>query len=224
MKDENKYSLNGKKAREGVQEMKTKRRKKLPVVLDRDEAQKLLKQPNKRYPTGIRNKAMLSILLNCGLRVSELTNLKPNDISLTKATLRVVEGKGKKDRDIPYIPDYTIELLRQWNGIRPKGSKYFFTTLVDKPQGRFSSKSGDKVSVRYIQLMVKRYAKKAGIKKDVTPHTLRHSFGTDFYKNTKDIEALKKILGHSDISTTQIYVTLASLDVEKALKYYNGFV
>ena len=72
--------------------------------------------------------------------------------------------------------------------------------------------------------MIKRYAKKAGIGEDITPHTLRHSFATDFYKRTKDIEALRKILGHSDISTTQIYVTLANLDVENAMKEYNGFV
>ncbi len=132
--------------------------------------------------------------------------------------------KGQKDRDIPFISESTLDLLREWKKIRPKGSQHFFTTLVDRENNRFSSKSGKKLSVRYIQFMIKRYARKAGINKDVTPHTLRHSFATDFYKRTKDIEALRKILGHSDISTTQIYVTLANLDVEKALKEYNGFV
>ena len=199
-------------------------RRKLPIILDREEASKLIRQPNKRYVTGLRNKAIISIMLNCGLRVSEVTGLKPNDISLTNGKLRVVDGKGQKDRDIPFISESTLDLLRLWKKIRPKGSQYFFTTLVDRENDRFSSKSGKKLSVRYIQFMIKRYATKAGINKDVTPHTLRHSFATDFYKRTKDIEALRKILGHSDISTTQIYVTLANLDVENALKEYNGFV
>ena len=199
-------------------------RRKLPIILDREEAYKLIKQPNKRYATGLRNKAIISLMLNCGLRVSEITSLKSNNISLTDGKLRVVDGKGQKDRDIPFISESTLDLLREWKKIRPKGSQHFFTTLVDRENNRFSSKSGKKLSVRYIQFMIKRYARKAGINKDVTPHTLRHSFATDFYKRTKDIEALRKILGHSDISTTQIYVTLANLDVEKALKEYNGFV
>lgn len=199
-------------------------RRKLPVILDREEALKLIRQPNKRYITGLRNKAIISLMLNCGLRVSEVTSLKPNDINITDGKLRVVNGKGHKDRDIPFISENALELLREWKNKKPKGSKYFFTTLVDRKNNRFSSKKGQKLSDRYIQFMIKRYARKAGINKDVTPHTLRHSFSTDFYKRTKDIEALRKILGHSDISTTQIYVTLANLDVENALKEYNGFV
>ncbi len=199
-------------------------RRKLPVILDREEALKLIRQPNKRYITGLRNKTIISLMLNCGLRVSEVTSLKPNDINITEGKLRVVNGKGQKDRDIPFISESTLDLLRDWKKIKPKGSQYFFTTLVDRKNDRFSSKKGQKLSDRYIQFMIKRYARKAGINKDVTPHTLRHSFSTDFYKRTKDIEALRKILGHSDISTTQIYVTLANLDVENALKEYNGFV
>lgn len=199
-------------------------RRKLPVILDREEALKLIKQPNKRYITGLRNKTIISLMLNCGLRVSEVTGLKPGDINLTKGTLRVVDGKGQKDRDIPFVSEGTLELLRAWKKVRPKGSQYFFTTLIDRDNDQFSSKSGKKLSDRYLQFMIKRYAKKAGLGKDITPHTLRHSFATDFYKRTKDIEALRKILGHSDISTTQIYVTLANMDVEKALKEYNGFV
>ena len=199
-------------------------RRKLPVILDREEALKLIRQPNKRYVTGLRNKAIISLMLNCGLRVSEVTGLKPNDINITDGKLRVVNGKGQKDRDIPFISESTLELLREWKKKKQKAIKHFFTTLVDRKNDRFSSKKGQKLSDRYIQFMIKRYARKSGINKDVTPHTLRHSFATDFYKRTKDIEALRKILGHSDISTTQIYVTLANLDVENALKEYNGFV
>jgi len=186
-------------------------RRKLPVVLDRDEASLLLKQPSKRYPTGTRNKAIMSLMLNCGLRLSEVTNLKPSAINLTKGLLRVVNGKGGKDRDLA-VPEYAVALLDSWRSIKPK-SNYFFSTL-----------DGKKLSERYVQQMVKRYGKKAGISKNISPHTLRHSYATEFYRSTKDIETLKHILGHSDISTTTIYITLANIEVEKAMKSFNGFV
>jgi len=195
------------------------RRKKLPVVLEPEEAQKLLSIPNKRYITGIRNKAILALMLNMGLRVSEVVNLKPGDLNLTKRKLRVVNGKGGVDRDL-IIPEYTAELLKEWKKARPKGSRYFFTTIKDKKEGPFSSSKGSQVSARYIQFIVKRYAKKAGIDKAITPHSLRHTFATDFIRQGQNVMKLKKILGHSDISTTQIYVTLANKDIEEAM---NGF-
>ena len=196
------------------------RRKKLPVVLEPEEVEKLLSIPNKRYITGIRNKAILAIMANMGLRVSEVVNLKPGDLNLTKRNLRVVNGKGGVDRDIT-IPVNTAEVLKEWKKAKPKNSRYFFTTIKDKSQGnKFDSSKGSKLSVRYIQFMVKRYAKKAGIDKNITPHTLRHSFATGFIRQGQNVMKLKKILGHSDISTTQIYVTLANKDVEEAM---NGF-
>jgi len=195
------------------------RRKKLPIVLEPDEVGKLLSIPNKRYITGIRNKAILAIMANMGLRVSEVVNLKPGDLNLTKRKLRVVNGKGGVDRDL-IIPEYTAEILREWKKSKPKNSRHFFTTIKDKSGGQFASSKGSQVSVRYIQFMVKRYAKKAGINKDITPHTLRHTFATDFIRQGQNVMKLKDILGHSDISTTQIYVTLANKDIEEAI---NGF-
>ncbi len=182
-------------------------RSKLPVVMEVEEAKNLLDIPNKRYPTGVRNKAMLSVMLNMGLRVSEVSNLKFRDVSINKRKLRVVNGKNGKDR-VLVIPGYTLELLTNWIAVRLE-SDYFFTTL-----------DGSKVGTRYIQDMVGRYRERSEIDKNVTPHTLRHTFVTQFYRQTKDIETLRKILGHSDISTTQIYVTLANTDVENAM---NGF-
>ena len=183
------------------------KRNKLPVVLEMEEAKKILDVPNRRYPTGVRNKAMLSVMLNMGLRVSEVAELKVSDVNIDKKKLRVVNGKGGKDRDL-IIPGYTLELLEKWMTIKPE-SRYFFSTLV-----------GDKVATRYIQDMVKRYKKRSKIDKNVTPHTFRHTFATEFYRQTKDIETLRKILGHADVSTTQIYITLANIDVENAM---NGF-
>jgi len=187
------------------------RKNKLPVILEPEEAQNLLKQPSKRYPTGLRNKAMISLMLNCGLRLSEITNLKPGNLNLTKGKLRVESGKGEKDRDLA-IPDYLTDLLDTWRNIRPK-SNYFFSTL-----------KGRKLSDRYIQQMVTRYAQKAGLNKRISPHTLRHTYATQYYKQTKDIETLRRILGHSDISTTTIYITLANIDVENGMKSFKGFI
>ena len=198
------------------------RRKKLPVVLEPEEAHKLLSIPNKRYPTGLRNKAVLTLMLNMGLRVSEVVNLKPSDINLTNNKLRVVNGKGGVDRDLT-IPENTSYILMEWKKIKPKNSQYYFSTIKERSDGKFASKKGKKISVRYIQEMVGRIAKKAGIGKNIKPHTLRHTFGTFFYRQTKDIETLRKILGHADISTTQIYVTLANIDVENGMKVFKEF-
>jgi len=186
-------------------------RKKLPIVLEPEEAQNLLKQPNKRYPTGLRNKAMLSLMINCGLRVSEVVSLRPGNINLTKGKLRIENGKGNKDRDLA-IPEYLTDLFDSWRKKRPQ-SDFFFSTL-----------KGKKLSIRYLQQMVKRCAQKAGIEKKVSPHTLRHTYATQYYKQTKDIETLRRILGHSDISTTTIYIILANIDVENGMKSFKGFL
>jgi len=102
--------------------------------------------------------------------------------------------------------------LKRWKDRRPKG-EYFFCTL-----------KGGQVSTRYIGLAVKRYILKAGINKNVSPHTLRYSFATEFYKQIKDLETLRIILGHSNITTTQIYLSLANEEVKAAMNGFNQFV
>ena len=120
-------------------------KKEVTVVLEPEEAQNLLRQPNKRYPTGLRNKSIMALMLNCGVRLSEVTPLRPGNINLTKGKLRVENGKGKKDRDLA-IPEYLEDLLYKWQKARPQGD-FFFSTL-----------EGKKLSSRYLQQMVKRYA------------------------------------------------------------------
>lgn len=186
---------------------KTKNRK-LPTILEPEEVARFLSIPNKRFISGLRNKAILRLMLSMGLRVSEVVNLKPGDLNLTLRKLRIVNGKGGVDRDI-IIPEFIIDLLKEWKDKKPSGTSYFFTTS-----------SGNKLNRVYIYNMVRNYTKRAGIDKNVSPHTLRHTFGTNFYRQTKDIETLRKILGHAHINTTQIYVTLANIDIEKAM---NGF-
>ena len=194
---------------EKMQNLKYKKNnRKLPVVLEMEEAARLLSIPNKRFVSGLRNKAILRLMLSMGLRVSEVVNLRPSDINLTLRKLRIVNGKGGVDRDI-IIPEFIIDLLKEWKDRKQNGVSYFFTTY-----------SGNKLSRVYIYNMVRNYTRRAAIDKDISPHTLRHTFGTNFYRQTKDIETLRKILGHAHIGTTQIYVTLANIDIEKAM---NGF-
>lgn len=206
--------------------MRTKRRKKLPVILEPEEVESLMRIPNKIYFSGKRNLAVLSLMLNMGLRVSEISNLKPQDINLTKNKLRIVGGKGGVDRDL-MIPFYTSKLLKEWWKAKPKNTKYFFTTIKDvKRTGKakcFNTKKGSQFKTRNISYMIKKYSKRAGIKKNISPHSLRHTFATNFIKQGGNVMHLKEILGHESVSTSQIYITLALRDVEKAMAKFEEF-
>lgn len=203
--------------------MKTKRRKKLPVILELKEIESLMRIPNKRYLSGKRNLAVLSLMINLGLRVSEVSNLRSGNVNLTENKLRVVGGKGGVDRDL-IIPFYTAELLKEWKKVKPK-SEWFFTTIKDvKDRGRFNTKKGNKFKIKNIQIMVKKYSKRAGINnKQVSPHTLRHTFATNFIKQGGNVMHLKEILGHASVSTSQIYITLALKDVKEAMLKFKEF-
>ena len=219
-----------------------RRRRKLPVILEREEVKKLLSIPNTRYLTSLRDKSMLKLMINCGLRVSEVVKLRPGDLNLSKGKLRIVAGKGGVDRDIPFIPEDTVNILREWKARKPK-SDYFFSTIRNNKSGgdynksvikkngktkewniKYNSIRGGKLAVRTVQSMIKSYSKRAGINnKVVSPHVLRHTFATNYYRNTKDLEALRILLGHANISTTQIYVTLANIDTENGMRQFKEF-
>jgi len=184
--------------------------KKIPVILTRKEVEKLLRQPNEETLIGLRNLAILTLILSTGLRVSEVCNLKFYHIDLESGTLKVVQGKGQKDRNLA-IPDYEIEVLRKWQSKNVR-SPFFFSAL-----------NGNQLSPRYLQRMVKRYARKARITKAITPHTLRHQYATQYYRQTKDLESLRLILGHEAISTTQIYITLSNEEVEATMRAFKGY-
>ena len=187
------------------------RPKKLPTVLTEDEQARLLAQPNPRYPTGERNGTMLRLMLNTGLRLAEVTALRWRDIDLTTGKLMVRQGKGAKDRTL-WVGEGDIERLRGWRERQAAlcgQCEYVFTTLQGKPLGH-----------RYVQRMVKRYAAKAGINKNVSPHTLRHTFATDLYRETGKIRLVQKVLGHADLSTTMIYTHIFDEEVETALKSF----
>jgi len=134
------------------------------------------------------------------------------DVDLNSGKLMVRQGKGAKDRTL-WLGEEDLVLLRHWRERQAKdvtGDRTaIFTTLAGRP-----------VSVRYVQAMVKRYAARAGITKGVHPHTLRHSFATDLYRETKDIRLTQKALGHANLATTQIYTHLVDEDLEAALKSF----
>lgn len=192
---------------------KNSNKKKLPEFLTKDEQYALLKQPNMRYPTGERNHLIMRLMLNAGFRLSEATNLKWVHIDLMSGKVMVREGKGAKDRTL-WLSEKDIMYLKKWKErqieVTGKNPEYVFTTL-----------KGEQLDNRYVRDMVYRYTEKAGIKKNVSPHTLRHTFATDLYKESKhNIRLVQKALGHSDLSTTQIYTHLEDEELEDALKNF----
>ena len=184
--------------------------KKYPIILNKNEVKKLLEAPSKTSLTGLRAKAILKITLNCGLRISEVVNLLMIDINLEFKELKIVDGKGGRDR-ILTIPESTAEILREWRRKKPE-SDWFFSTL-----------KGKKLGARYLQKMVKRMVKKAGVDKRIHFHSLRHFFATEFYKQTKDIYLLSLILGHASIGTTTIYISLSGLEIKKGMAGFEEF-
>lgn len=192
--------------------------KKLPEIIDRQEAGQLFKQINTRYIRGKRNMAIFKLMLNTGLRLSELCNLKTKDIDLDKQILKVKNGKGGRDRLIPFPEDITayLKALISEKAERDIESKYLFCSYK---QGQ----EGIKLSSRYIQIALKQYAKKASIDKEIHPHTLRHSYATAVYQTDHDLEGLRMLLGHSNIQTTQIYINLSIVDLKDTIKNFTAF-
>ena len=183
-------------------------RRKIPTTLTAGEVRKIIDQPNKRCPTGLRNKTILSLVWDSGARVSDITNLKPGNLNISKKEIIIKKGKGGVDRILSFS-EYTQDLLKKYKADRPKG-EYFFCTL-----------KGNKLDRVYLYSMVRRYAKRVGITKKVGMHTLRHSFALNFYKNSNhDLIRLQKILGHKDIRNTQIYCYIDSTDVKEGLNNF----
>lgn len=179
----------------------------IPEVLTPEEQEKFLKTFNKKCKTGLRNYAMCRLMLDAGLRCGEVLNLKVNDVDFQTGKIHIKRGKGNKDR-IVWLNEGALEALRKWREIKPE-SELLFTTLQGKP-----------INPRYVRDMVKRKAKKAGIDKDIHPHTLRHSFATDLYRESKNLRLVQKALGHSSISTTEIYTHIIDEELEKEMKFF----
>lgn len=171
--------------------------KKLPTVLSIYEMDLILKSIPNDTPLSIRNKAMMELTYACGLRVSELIDLQISHLHLDLGFINVY-GKGSKERIVPVSP-LAIEAINAYlKQARPSLQKLDAKTL-------FLNKAGKKISRKSLYLIVSNIAKDAGIKKSVHPHTLRHSFASHLLEKGMDLRLIQELLGHEDISTTEIY-------------------
>jgi len=172
--------------------------KKVPDTLSLNEVEALISQPNPRLPQGSRDKAILETLYATGMRVSESTNLKVNNLNLDIGFLRCI-GKGNKERVIPLGKKAINSINRYLEFSRPHFLKNKTSEFL------FVNRSGVKISRQSIWKLIKQYAKEAKIKKPIKVHTLRHSFATHLLERGADLRSVQEMLGHSNISTTQIY-------------------
>lgn len=188
--------------------------RKLPDVLSIDEIDLLLTTPETSKNKGYRDRTMLELLYATGIRVSELINIEVEDVNLLMGFVKVF-GKGNKERIIP-LGETVIELLKTYiENVRPQLLKKQVThTLFLNMQGKPLTRQG-------IWKIIKQTGAKAGIQKRLTPHTLRHSFATHLLENGADLRAVQEMLGHSDISTTQLYTHVSKTQIRKMYQQYH---
>lgn len=170
----------------------------LPRTLSYDEVDRLLASPNPRTKLGLRDRAMLEFIYATGLRVGEVARICLADVNFDAGFLRTV-GKGNKERIVPVGRQAIAWLKRYLDESRPALAKNGNTGQI------FLSSRGSGLSTKTIWHLIKKYARAAGIQKNITPHTLRHSFATHLLDNGGDLRVIQEMLGHADISTTQIY-------------------
>ena len=186
--------------------MAKRKGRKLPTILDENEIKKILSVFNKRYLSSFTNYLILRMMAETGMRVSEVLNLRLEFLDLNSGKIIIKEGKGNKDR-IVYINNGLLENLISYLTRTEKGT----TGLV------FTTRTGGIINQNNINRMIETYRTKAGIEKHISAHTFRHSFATAFLRETGNLSLLQRVLGHEDISTTQIYVHLADKDVEEQM-------
>ncbi len=175
--------------------------KKAPQILEIEEVDLLLKQPDPSTPKGLRDMAMLELLYATGMRVSELISLRLSDVNLNMCYVTCTDKKN--ERIIPFGQTAKKALAEYLEKGRPAILKN------SNSDSFFTNTSGRQMSRQGFWKVLKGYAAQAGIETDITPHTLRHSFATHMIQNGADLKSLQEMLGHSDISTTQMYVNLS---------------
>lgn len=187
-------------------------KRKQVTFLTAEEVSRLIAQPDTSTETGLRDKAILELLFSGGLRVSELVNLNRDHINLKRLEF-MVRGKGQKDRPI-FISEQAAQaisayLKKRGDSLAPLFIRYSGSSDLLQ-DGEFR-----RLTARSIQRLIQTYAKRAGITKKVTPHTMRHSFATDLLMNGADIRSVQSLLGHSNIATTQIYTHVTDQHLKK---------
>ncbi len=187
--------------------------KKLPQIMTMDEVIRLLNQPSGDTPKDIRDKAMLELLYATGIRLSELINLDVSDVNLAAEFIRCTSKE--KERIIP-LYSAAVRAVREYiENIRPK--------MIANPSesALFVNVSGERMSRQGFWKLIKHYQQSAGIEKDITPHTLRHSFAAHLLENGADLRSIQEMLGHSDISSTQIYAQLVKQNLKSVYNKYH---
>lgn len=185
--------------------------KHLPEYLTEEEVGKLL-DVEVKSPYDYRNKTILELLYSSGIRISELVNIKTPNYDSEECLIRIM-GKGSKERIVP-LGDYAVNIMNDYmNNYRPLINKKH-TDCV------FINNRGDKISRQFIFKVIKKEALKKGIKKDISPHTLRHTFATHLLKNGADLRIIQELLGHENISTTQIYTHVTNNKLKSDYETY----
>ena len=187
--------------------MKKTKKRSLPDILTEDEEQVLLATFNLRYLTAARNRLMILLALQTGMRVGDLINLRFEDIERDKGRCHIKEGKGSKDRVIFLRAGTISDLIDLADLFKGHNTGLVFTTL----------KGERPVQAQYLRRMIAEKAKKAGISKRVHFHLLRHTYLTRLYSETKNIRLVQQIAGHTSIATTQIYTHISGADVREAM-------
>lgn len=173
----------------------------LPEVLSVQEVDDIIASVDTSTPAGLRDRAILEVLYGCGLRVSEAAGLRMSDVFAKEGFLRIV-GKGDKERIIP-LGEMAAEALEAWYGARPEPCRGYEDFV-------FLNRSGKSLSRVSIFNMVKKQAMLAGVRKEISPHTFRHSFATHLVENGADLRVVQEMLGHESILTTEIYTHMDS--------------
>lgn len=185
--------------------------RKLPKTLDADQVGRYLEFDDDG-PTALRDRAMAELFYSSGLRLAELNSVNVNDID-HQSRLLTVTGKGNKARTVP-VGGVALEAIEKWMAVRPN-----VAANEDAAQALFTSNRGQRISVRNIQARLKLQGRKSGMHQDVHPHMLRHSFASHMLESSGDLRAVQELLGHANISTTQIYT---HLDFQHLAKVYDA--
>lgn len=183
----------------------------LPKFLNQAEVELLFSQPDVSTETGLRDRAILELMYSSGLRVSEAVNIQTRDIDLDGGVLTCT-GKGSKTRKVP-VGASAVEWVKSYRSLRRKKENIEVQNLFVTPAGRPMNR-------QMIHAFIKDYALKCGLK-DVSPHTLRHSFATHLIQNRADIRSVQQMLGHADISTTQIYTHITDSHLKKSYEKFH---
>jgi len=184
-----------------------KREKKLPEFLSQDEMNKLLSAASDATKAGRRDRAIIETLYSTGMRVSELMCLNISDLDFVGGTLKV-QGKGKKERMVP-IGGTAVRAVEAYLGDRTENEKQPSSPL-------FLNKNGTRLTDRSVRRILIKYAKRAGITKDISPHTIRHTFATHLLDRGADLRSVQDLLGHENLSTTQIYTHVTTKRLKDA--------